>query len=194
MTNPILLDIPQTFETDRLIIRALRPGDGKAINEAVIETFDNLHPWMPWAKQRPTLEESEEYARRSCAKFAAREELGLLLIHKADGSLVGASGLHHPNWDIPKLDIGYWCRKRFEGHGYITEAVLGILRFGFETVGARRIQIVCDSLNERSQRVAERCGLRREGELRKHLAWPEPRTAVIFGMTDDDWKTIAAKA
>lgn len=188
MPNPILLDIPDSFETERLLIRVPRPGDGPALNEAILETFEDLRLWMPWAKERPTVEINEENSRRAYAKFILKEDIVLRLIHKQTGLMLGSSGLHPQDWELPRFEIGYWCRKRFEGQGYITEAVRGILRFGFEAVGAKRIQINCDSLNERSIRVAERVGMRREGILAKHLFYPEPRTAVIFGMTDDDWR------
>ena len=41
---------------------------------------------------------------------------------------LGAAGLHRTVWATPRTEIGYWCRKRFEGKGYITEAVNGITR------------------------------------------------------------------
>lgn len=35
--KPILLDLPESFETERLIIRAPKVGDGQALNEAIEE-------------------------------------------------------------------------------------------------------------------------------------------------------------
>jgi len=65
MTNPILLDIPESFETERLLIRVPRPGDGLAFNAAILESFDDLQPWMPWAKERPSIEKTEENSRKA---------------------------------------------------------------------------------------------------------------------------------
>lgn len=139
MPSPILLDIPESFETERLLIRVPRAGDGPELNAAVLETFDELQKWMPWAKERPSVEKSEENSRRAYSQFLTREDITLRLIHKATGKILGSSGLHPRDWGIPKFEIGYWCRKQFQGQGYITEAVKGILRFGFETVGAKRM-------------------------------------------------------
>jgi RimJ/RimL family protein N-acetyltransferase len=190
MTAPILLDIPESFETERLLIRVPRPGDGAEVNAAVLETFDDLHPWMPWAAERPTVEQTEEYCRRSYSKFIAREGFPLRLIHKETGVFLGSSGFEVRGWEVRAFEIGYWCRKRFQGQGYITEAVRGILKFGFETLSARRLEIHCDARNLRSIRIAERVGMKREGELRNHMLAPDGslRNTLIFSLTDDDWK------
>ncbi|HEX4123958.1 MAG TPA: GNAT family N-acetyltransferase [Tepidisphaeraceae bacterium] len=191
MAAPILLDVPESFETERLLIRVPCAGDGAQVNAAVLETFDDLHAWMPWAAERPTVEQTEEYCRKSYSQFIAREDITLRLIHKQSGLFLGSSGLHPRGWDVRAFEIGYWCRKRFEGQGYITEAVRGILQFGFERLNARRIEVRCDSRNLRSIRVAECVGLKREGELRNHVLAPDGslRNTVIFALTDDDWKS-----
>jgi RimJ/RimL family protein N-acetyltransferase len=91
---------------------------------------------------------------------------------------------------VPKFEIGYWCRTKFEGRGYITDAVNGILRFGFEVMNARRIEIRSDARNAHSLRVAERVGLVREGVLRNDGIGTDGtlRDRVIFALTDADWQ------
>jgi len=192
MTNPILLDIPESFETERLLIRVPRPGDGAAFNAAILESFDDLQPWMPWAKERPSIEKTEENSRKAYSLFLAREDIMLRLIHKQSGLFVGSSGLHPRDWSVPKFEVGYWCRKRFERQGYITEAVAGILRFGFETMGARRIEVRCDSINRRSIRVVERIGMKLEGELRHQKVGMDGtlRNMMVFALTDEDWREL----
>jgi hypothetical protein len=65
--KPILLDFPDTFETERLTIRSPLPGDGMELQAAVAETIDDLRPWMEWADHIPTVEEEEELVRRRFA-------------------------------------------------------------------------------------------------------------------------------
>ena len=88
-------------------------------------------------------------------------------------AVVGGGGLHRIDWDVPRFEIGYWVRRRFAGQGYITEAVRGITRFAFETLGARRVEIRCDVRNVRSQRVAERAGYELEATLHSHMVAPD---------------------
>ena len=168
MKNPILLDFPDSFDTERLTIRSPMPGDGVELQAAVAESIDDLRPWLPWAREVPTVEEEEITVRKGRARFLAREDLWFLLFLKGTHTLVGGSGMHRINWDVPSFEIGYFVRSRFAGQGYISEAVRGITRFAFGTLGARRVEIHCDARNERSKRVAERVGFELEAKLHNH--------------------------
>jgi ribosomal-protein-serine acetyltransferase len=166
-TKPILRDVPATFESERLTIRAPRFGDGREVYAAVAETLDSLRQWMDWAQAPQTVELLEEYARRTHVAYLARERFGLLLFLKGSETLVGGSGLNVVDWNVPMFEIGYWCRKRFEGQGYISEAVNRITCFGFEALDAERIIIRCDVNNTRSAAVARRAGYTLEGVMRR---------------------------
>jgi RimJ/RimL family protein N-acetyltransferase len=194
MIPPILRDFPDAFETERLLIRSPLPGDGAELNAAVIESLDNLRPWMSWAKEAPTMEESEENVRQARTAFLARTDLRLHLYLKGTNTLVGSSGLHCPDWSVPRFDIGYWCRTRFQGQGYITEAVRGILCFAFETLGAQRIGLQCDAENERSRKVAERIGFHLEGEHRNDFVGPngDLRNILVFSLIPDEYRSLRA--
>ena len=166
--NPALLDFPEQFETERLILRPPRPGDGPALNAAVRESLDALRPWMPWAQRAPSVADSERLCREKYAAWTTRQELMLTLWRKRDGVLVGASGLHRIDWSVPCVEIGYWCRTSMTGRGYITEAVVGITEFAFEHLHAQRIEIRMDARNTASIAVAERAGYALEARLAHH--------------------------
>jgi RimJ/RimL family protein N-acetyltransferase len=164
--NPILLDFPDSFESERLLIRCPRPGDGQAMHEAIVESLDELRPWMPWARGEQSRDVSEAYCRECIAEFASRKSLQLILLDKRDGSFVGGSGFHDIDWVVPKFEIGYWLRSSRTHQGFMTETVNALAQFAFGALKARRVQIRMDNRNERSWRVAERCDFRLEGVLR----------------------------
>ena len=190
--NPILLDFPDRFETERLLIRSPLPGDGPALNAAVVESLDSLRPWMPWAQTAPTVEEDEELVRKGRAHFLERSDLWLLLFLKGTDTVVGGSGLHRMDWDVPRFEIGYWCRSRFEGQGYITEAVRGITAFAFNTLGAQRVMIRMDTRNVRSRAVAERAGYVLEGEMRHDARAVDGslRNTLVFSLLPDEFRRL----
>ncbi len=108
----------------------------------------------------------------------------MILSHRESGTLVGSSGLHRIDWEVPKFEIGYWYRTSFAGQGYVTEAVRGITKFAFEELMARRIEIRCDTLNKPSARVAEKAGYHLEGELRHEQisTGGELRNTFVYSM------------
>lgn len=167
-TYPLLLEIPERLESERLLLRAPQPGDAPMINEAVIESLDHLRPWMYWAKRAPMLQDSEMVAREMRVAFARRESLSYRILRRSDEQLVGMCSLYNLNWDIPSGEIGYWARASAQGQGYITEAVNRLTDFAFEELGLARIEIRCDARNRRSAAVAERAGYTLEARLSYH--------------------------
>ena len=164
--NPLLLDFPDSFDTERLTIRAPRVEDAQELVDAVTESLPELQPWMPWAQEAPALEFQIARLRRALAQWITREELLLHVYLKGTSTLVMCSGLHRIDWRAGKFETGYWVRTKYMGQGFVTEAVNGITAFAFKHLHANRLVIRCDALNIRSAAVAKRCGFLLEGILR----------------------------
>jgi len=192
--SPLLIELPVPISTPRLVLREPRVGDGAEVNAAVLETFDVLTQWMPWARTRPTSEESEEYIRRGVTEWILRTELKILGFDRASGALAVCSGMHRIDWDVPSFEIGYWVRASFAGRGYVTETVHALTRYLFTALGARRVEIRCDPLNTRSVAVIERLGFTREGCLRSECRTHDGRvrdTLVYARVNLDDLGPLA---
>lgn len=177
--DPAAIEVPEEIVTERLVLRAPHPDYAREMNTAVCESIEELRPWMPWAAEPPTLEESRAQASRAREAFLAREDLQLILF--LGDRIVGSSGLHRIDWDVPKFETGYWVRTTDERRGYVTEAVEAITDLAFEGLGARRLEIRASTLNARSLAVPERLGFTLEGVLHndtRHLNVELRDTAV----------------
>lgn len=169
-------DLPEGFQTARLTIRAPRPGDGLAVYQAVVESLVELRAWpahLPWAMQPPSAQASEQYCLQGHAAFLARQDLPMLIFLKEQDVLVGATGLHRLNWDVPKCEVGFWGRRSFARQGFITEAVTGIAQFAFKHLLVRRIECITDAANQAGRSVAERSGFSLEGIMRNERRSPD---------------------
>ena len=184
--DPLLIEVPERIETERLVLRVPRRGDGAAVNAAVAATQDELAPWLPWAGAMPSIDESEAQCRRQHAKFMLREDIVLLMFERlpggGEGALVGGTGLHRIDWALRRFEIGYWRRAGCEGRGLATEAVAAVSRMAFDALAARRVEIRMDDSNVRSWRVAERAGFTLEALLRFDSTTPlgEPRSTRVY--------------
>ena len=138
---------PPVVETERLILRAPSVTEAPMVNTAICESFAELHRWLKWADKKPTLEETISHAHKGTGLFQAGEDFPVWGFLKNTGEFVLGSGLHHVDWEVPKFEIGYWCRSSCQRHGYVTEAVKGLTRIGFEQLGANRMEVRCDSRN-----------------------------------------------
>lgn len=182
--DPILIEVPDSLETERLLLAAPRAGTGPALSVAIAESLGQLSPWMPWAQQAPSFEDAEAVVRRQCADFVARRDLCFQIYDRAPQGrrLLGGTGLHRMDWAVRRFEIGYWLRSSAQGHGYVSEAVLALTRLAFERLQARRVEIRMDDSNSRSRAVAERCGFELEGILRCDSLSPagEPRNSCVY--------------
>ena len=184
MDKPILIDFPYSFDTERLTIRGPLPGDGKEVHTAVTESLDELRPWMPWASGKVLNEEEyEARIREGQLKFLSREDMWMILLLKGTHTIIGTSGLHLIDWNVPRFHIGYWVRTSYARQGYITEAVAGISDFAFDILGAKRVEIRCDVRNVRSAAIPQRLGFIHEGTLRhdeRNHETNELRDTMVF--------------
>lgn len=156
------MTLPNILHTPRLLLRKPELEDAKAIHEAVLETFDDLKPWMGWAQHIPTLEETITHTSNSNARWGFGENR-MLIFDKETNEFIGSTGFIRYDTSVPKYEIGYWCRNSKKQNGYIKEAVLALTKAAFEHCMANRVEIKCDVDNYRSKKVAESLGFNYEG-------------------------------
>ena len=67
-----------------------------------------------------------------------------------------------------------------------------LLKFGFESIGFRRIQFSADQENIRSQKAIEKLGAIKEGVFRNNYINPngQSRNDVYYSIIKDDWNLI----
>lgn len=187
--KPIMREFPYEFESERLTIRGPLPGDETAVHQAVVESQEDLKPWMPWAVEIASVEDHAVRVREEQLNYLARSKMWMLLFLKGTDILVGCSGYPRFNWEVPGVEIGYWVRTGYGGHGYITESTARLTDLAFSQLGAKRVEIHCDVLNERSAAVPRRLGFTLEGILQhncRHHLTNELRNTMIFAKVQPD--------
>lgn len=186
--KPILIDLPMPIETPRLILRPAMPGDGPALHEAKAETFDQLHQWMPWAKEMSTVEEDEITVREAYAKFIRREDLMLFAFEKDTGRFIAGTGLHRFDWAVRRFEIGYWVRTSAQRKGYATEISNALTRYAFTQLNAKAVCIGHAAGNDKSCGVIEKLGFALEGVMKNETSLPDGTVldSYIYGRTNMD--------
>lgn len=111
----------------------------------------------------------------------------------ADGKAIGSTRFLHVDRRNKTVEIGWTFlgpdARRTPAN---TEAKLLQLRHLFEDLGANRVWLQTDKINERSRRAIERLGAIKEGELRDdRVAWNgRLRTSLVYGITRNDWPVV----
>ncbi len=192
--KPLVTQLPlfTALEGESVIVRPYAESDAHALFEAVQESRDHLRPWMPWADQHQSLEETLDWIIHQHAAWLVRETLSCAVVEKASGRFAGGAGLAPRDWQVRSFEIGYWLRSSATGRGYMTEATRLLTVFAFETLQARRIMIRCDERNRRSAAIPRRLGYLLEGALRNDSLAPDGtlRTTLVFALTPEDWQRL----
>lgn len=143
------------------------------------ESEQFLAPWEPkWANDELDRLAWRQRMRRYREEIAQGSGMPFLIFEKSTGKLAGGITLGNIRHGVAQSgQIGYWMGVNHAGKGFMHEAVLLVVRFGFETLRLHRIEAACIPNNDRSIRVLEKAGFRREGLLRSYLringAWQD---------------------
>ncbi|HUY58394.1 MAG TPA: GNAT family N-acetyltransferase [Solirubrobacteraceae bacterium] len=111
--------------------------------------------------------------------------LDLCVTRAATGELLGAIGLAKVSQTQMAAATGYWLAREARGHGYISRAVRVLARWAFDDLELARLELTADPENVASQRVAERCGFRKEGHLRSDIVVRhsgQRRDSLVYGL------------
>jgi RimJ/RimL family protein N-acetyltransferase len=170
--HKLLLDLPDSLTTNRLIIRPYRAGDGPAYFHLCQNNKDHL---LPFEEGNPalsieTVEDAEILMRQFALDWAARKIFFFGVWERNTDHLVAQLVLMVVDWSVSQFSLGYFVDKEQQGKGYVTEASKAVLGFAFDHLGATRVSAECNELNTRSWQVMERCGMTREGHLRQTRA------------------------
>jgi ribosomal-protein-serine acetyltransferase len=173
--HKLLLDIPTRFESERLVLRCYQLGDGQWFFSMSRKNRDHL---MRYESDNVIMnikseEDAEITVRDLAADWVARKNFFLGAFDKKTDEFVAQVYIGPVNWDLPEFEIGYFVDKDHEGQGYVNEAVKATLKFIFEHLKAHRVCLECDETNVRSIRIAERCGMIREGLFRENKKHPD---------------------
>jgi ribosomal-protein-alanine N-acetyltransferase len=174
------------IESARLVLRRITPSD--------LPFFTRIHSVADVVRYtghgRPrSAEETRQWLQATIASYEELQLGQLAVLRKADGALLGRCGLSdlvleaepaslaiRRGWFgrtqapaglavIQEQELGYTFDATYWGHGYATEAAQCVFAYARDQLRLHRVISVIDLGNERSLRVAQRCGLRREGQI-----------------------------
>jgi RimJ/RimL family protein N-acetyltransferase len=173
---------PDSFETDRLLLRAPLPSDAAAIH-ANYATDPEVTRYLIWTPHK-SMQETEAFLVRCVEGWKTGAEFSWAIIWKETGELVGMLGLRLGEF---KADVGYALARKFWGKGIATEALTQIVNWTLALPDIYRVWALCDVENTASARVLEKVGMKREGIMRRATMHPnvseEPRDSYCYAIT-----------
>lgn len=172
----------QPIETERLTIRRFRPDDFWELFEYLSdEDVVRYEPYETYTRSEAVRE--AEFRSHSDEFFAVTPK---------GGRLIGNLYLGKRAYETREL--GFVFSRAWQGQGYATEAARALLTHAFSEWDVHRVTASCDPRNERSRKLMERLGMRREGEFRQSVYYkrdaqgrPIWQDTLQYAILRDEW-------
>lgn len=173
---------------DMLQLRQVQLSEKKELYKIVDENREQLREWLPWVdymkrprQYGPIIEEWQE-------ANDAQESLTLGVYY--DGDLVGMCGYNRIVSLSRRAEIGYWLAGSHVGKGIMTQAVTGLIDYGFKNLNLHRIEIVAGVENKKSRSIPERLQFTEEAMMKDYeYLHDHYHDCVLYRVLKDDWFT-----
>lgn len=160
------------WKTERLLLRDLGPEHAAAVRAYGLQSREYHAQWDP---VRPDdfweLPLVAERLRAQVEDSAAGRALCLCIFRKDDPErVIGMANLRNiVRGALMAAHLGYGLAPDAVGHGYMTEAVIGVVGIAFTDLGLHRVEANIMPRNTRSLGVVTRAGFEREGFSPRYL-------------------------
>lgn len=179
-----------TFESERLYLRALEPEDHLTIH--AWRRDPGYQAGVLSTKRMTSLETEKRWIERAIAEHEEGKTLRFAIVTKELESFIGLvflTGIDHMH---RRAGFGSWIGEREQrGKGYVTEARHLLVRYAFEELGLRRIEARILASNDSSIRSVEKFGYKKEGVLRDHTYKNgKANDVVVFSILQKDYRDM----
>ena len=159
--------IPETIETERLILRRPRIGDAREVFDRYAKDPD-VTKYMSWPTHR-SIEVTERVVEFWVEQWQGPKGGAYLITDRTTNKILGSTG-----FDLMKpyvASTGYVLAKNEWGKGYATEALAAIVEVA-RSDGTQRLFAYCHYEHQNSAHVLEKCDFEFEGRLRNYMEFP----------------------
>jgi len=185
-----------------VVVRPFAPDDAPAVAAACQDPLIQERCYFVPSPYR--LEDAKRFIAEAQRELVAGTVAHCAICDAGSGELLGAVNLvDYPEREA--AEIGYWVRREARGRGIATAALRLVMRYAFEQVGVERLEIMTETPNLPSQRLAEELGFTREGVARAYLASRGERDRdlvdpahgridqVLFALLLPEWEALARR-
>ena len=169
----------------RLDLRKITRQDAPEIltifGDSEVMKFWSSPPLEDLAAARELIEDTQRL-------FDTRQLFQWGVCSRDTNKVFGTFTLFHVDPAHRRAEVGFALARGEWGRGLATEALETLIGFSFETLDLSRLEADADPQNERSLRLLERQGFRREGYLRErwhHLG--NVHDGVVLGLLRRQW-------
>jgi [ribosomal protein S5]-alanine N-acetyltransferase len=143
-------------------LRPPRPDDVDAITPMCQDPAIARFTTIPWPYER---EHAVNWVDESTQHWRDGSGASFLIVDAETDEVLGSLGLVRFEPAQRVAEVGYLVKKEARGLGVAPRALALVARWTLVDLGVARLELLTDVRNRASQRVAEKAGFTREGEV-----------------------------
>jgi ribosomal-protein-alanine N-acetyltransferase len=175
----IEMNVPESLETTRLLLRKPQPGDAPLMFAAYAQD-PSVTRYLTW-RPHTDISEARDFVDSVLVRWLAETEFFWFLFARDVPEMVGAISARK---EKRGFNLGFVLAQSRWGQGLMAEAVIAVTQWAFTEPWVSRIWAACDTENHASARALEKAGFTREGLLTRYLVAPnispEPRDCYSY--------------
>jgi RimJ/RimL family protein N-acetyltransferase len=160
--------LTELIEGERVTLKRHSIDLAQKMYQYITDDKERLARFLPWPNNINSLEDETSFIRNCNESWDNYQGVHYGIFRNSDNEYMGNISAFSFIWSKCSCEIGYWILGKFEGKGYMSDAVKLLEKKLFAT-GFNRIIICFDPQNKRSGSIPRRLGYSFEGISREAL-------------------------
>ena len=147
------------IDISNFIINPLVESDANKLHQFILDNSERLKYYFPITlSDNSTLEKTKEYIAIKNKEIEEKTNFTFAIRNKITNQIVGLVIIKKINWDKKQAEFAYCIGLEQEGKGIVSFAVSEMIKFAFEELNLKTIQIIAHKSNVKSFNVALKNG------------------------------------
>lgn len=180
---------PVTLTSPDVRLEPLMPVHAAALARVGLDP--ELWRWIP--TQIGSVDEMRAYVATALEEQQRGVSLPFAIVDATSDEIIGSTRFGNIDVRNRRLEIGWtWLARSHQRTRANTAAKRLLLGHAFDALGANRVELKTDALNQKSRNAIGRIGATQEGILRQHVvcASGRVRDTVYFSILATEWPAV----
>ena len=130
------------------------------------------------------------------APAMAAQRLQFVVIEKSNQTIVGSTAFGNYSAMDQRIEIGWtWLGRAFHGTGINQQMKIMMVRYCFEVLQLKRVEVKTDVLNQPARKALAKMGFVEEGILRSHtqMTHNRRRDTIYYSLLETEYEGFMAR-
>lgn len=165
-----------TMENETFTLDTLQQEDAASLSLLMVSNAGRFERFFPRTlAQNTTASDALTFIQTKKVEASAKKEFTYALRSSENDTIAGLVILKELDWNKKQGELAYCIGQRYEGRGWMTQAVGRLSRLAISEWGLKTLQIIVHAENIASIAVAKKCGYRWQRTLHKAYTPPKER-------------------